>query len=190
MVLSLYGNICRLDKSSIQYRLAARQLLLKSFQSNSWFIDVRKITMNYDLPAPYQSLEVPPTKLSWKIMVHKKFNSYWEQKIKYETTFYPSLQHLSVNGNECGKPRQLLGSTRTFYEIPRIREKLKMAVGVYILQVNRAAFNPNNIDPTCMLCHLNKETLGHCILNCTELHHLNLLRTALDILLSHMINPV
>ena len=39
--LSLYGNICRLDQTSIEWRLAERQLSTKTEKSNSWFIAIK-----------------------------------------------------------------------------------------------------------------------------------------------------
>ncbi len=40
--LALYGNICRLPEDSIEKQLANRQLLVKSWESNSWFIAIKK----------------------------------------------------------------------------------------------------------------------------------------------------
>ena len=44
-----------------------------------------------------------------------------------------------------------------------------MVTGVYILKENRAAFNQNQIDPKCLLCHKDDETLQHYILDCESL---------------------
>ena len=41
--------------------------------------------------------------------------------------------------------------------------------GTYILQSNRAAFNQNAIDPTCLLCKNGEETIKHFLLSCTAL---------------------
>ena len=51
----------------------------------------------------------------------------------------------------------------------RLPIKLKLLTGTYILQVNRVAFNQNEVDPTCRLCQTNKETLEHFILTCPML---------------------
>ena len=48
-VLTFWGNICRLPKSSIEHQLAVRQLSIKSFGSHSWFIAVKEIFMKYSL---------------------------------------------------------------------------------------------------------------------------------------------
>ena len=44
-----------------------------------------------------------------------------------------------------------------------------MATGVYILQENRTAFNQNQIDPVCLLCRKDIETLQHFIVHCEVL---------------------
>ena len=45
--LSLYDNICRLDQTSIEWRLAERQLSTKTEKRNSWFIAIRNICVKY-----------------------------------------------------------------------------------------------------------------------------------------------
>ena len=44
-----------------------------------------------------------------------------------------------------------------------------LATGTYILQTNRASFNQNKVDPTCMLCKNGKESLQHLLLDCSVL---------------------
>jgi hypothetical protein len=41
--------------------------------------------------------------------------------------------------------------------------------GAYILQSNRANFNKNKGDPTCMICGLDAEDIEHFVLNCNQL---------------------
>jgi hypothetical protein len=47
--ITLFGNITRSDRSSIEWRLAERQLQIK-YSSNSWFIDIKKICIKYGIP--------------------------------------------------------------------------------------------------------------------------------------------
>jgi hypothetical protein len=48
-VLTFFGNITRSEHTSIEWRLAERQLQVKSYDSNSWFMDIRKICIKYDI---------------------------------------------------------------------------------------------------------------------------------------------
>ena len=54
-------------------------------------------------------------------------------------------------------------------EVPRIAVHLKIVTGTYILQSNRAPFNQNEVDPTCLLCKTGAETLTHFPFHCAIL---------------------
>ena len=170
--LSLYGNICRLDQTSVEWRLAERQLSVKTDKSNSWFIAIKKIFVTYGLNDPYDLLVNPPTKFGWKRLVNHYVDQYWVDKIRFESTLYPSLLYLSTSHYACGKRHPLVQELRNQQEIPRVRLKLKVVTGTYILQVNRSSFNQNRIDPTCLLCGEGEETMHHFILDCVALSHI------------------
>ena len=51
----------------------------------------------------------------------------------------------------------------------RVRLKLKLASGCYILQSSRATFNKNEVNPTCLLCGEEDENLAHFLLRCKSL---------------------
>ena len=51
----------------------------------------------------------------------------------------------------------------------RVQVKLKLAAGTYILQINWAAFNQNDVKPTCLLCNAVDETLAHILIFCKSL---------------------
>ena len=55
--LTLYGSICRLEENSVEKQLARRQLSIKGFSSNSWYIAIRKLLIKYDLPQIWELLE-------------------------------------------------------------------------------------------------------------------------------------
>ena len=52
--------------------------------------------------------------------------------------------------------------------------KLRIMCGSYILQTNRQKFNKSQINPTCILCQRNNETLEHYILDCPVLNSVRL----------------
>ena len=96
-------------------------------------------------------------------------DQYWLDKIRFESTLYPSLLYLSTSPYACGKWHPLVQELRNQQEIPRVWLKLKVVTGTYILQVNRSSFNQNRIDPTCLLCREGEETMQHFILYCVAL---------------------
>ena len=55
--LTFFGNICRLPETTMEHRLAVRQLSMKSFTSHSWFIAMKEIFIKCNLPDPYDLLE-------------------------------------------------------------------------------------------------------------------------------------
>ena len=54
-------------------------------------------------------------------------------------------------------------------DVPRIHTRLKLATGVYVLQVNRATFNQSQKDATCQFCHQADEAINHFLLDCSSL---------------------
>lgn len=169
-VLSLFGNICRLDESSIEKRLAYRQLAVKTYHSNSWFILVKELLIKYSLPTSTDLLKSQLTNSEWKRQFSKSVDSYWVKRLIFETTLYPSLKFLNTKKFQPGKCHQLLkvtsGSDR---EATRLPVKLKIATGTYILQSNRATFNQNPVKATCLLCNNQDESLDHFLLDCEKL---------------------
>ena len=78
--ITLFGNITRSDRSSIDWRLAERQLHVKSYSSNRWFIDIKTICINYGIIDPHKYLKNPLSKIDWKKLIKKQVHSYWREK--------------------------------------------------------------------------------------------------------------
>ena len=60
--LNFYESICHLPDTSVEKRLAQRQLCVKSFEIRSWFIAVKRlhlmgylILMNFSVTSPLRS---------------------------------------------------------------------------------------------------------------------------------------
>ena len=170
-ILSLFGNITRLPSESIEVRLAKRQLEIKTFKSNSWFIAVKKILIKYDLPLPEAVLDNPPSKNKWKKQYNSAINKHWSKKVISQAKLYSSLKFLSkryIVGQCHTAIKPLPHSTR---DINRIPVKNKILTGTYILQTNRAKFNQNEINPVCQLCWNADETIQHFLLDCSYLEN-------------------
>ena len=169
--LNLFGSICRLSDDSIEKQLARRQLSVKGDKSNSWFISIKDILLKYmyDLPMPWQLLETQPTKMRWKNQVRTKVNQYWCETIKSRAAMYSTLEHLNYESYRPGVRPTVIQDPNGVKDVPRIHTKLKLLTGSYVLQVNREAFNQNQISPTCLLCKKEDETKEHFILRCEAL---------------------
>ena len=168
-VLNLFGNTSRLPDSTVERQLSVRQLAVKTLDSNSWFIAVRKLCIMYGLPDCVEILDNPPTKASWKTTVHRAICGYWAESLLSVTPLYPSLKWMASIAAEWPNRHPLLESTGNLREVPRIAVHLKIVTGTYILQTNRQSFNQNQVNPTCLLCKSDDETIAHFLLNCTTL---------------------
>ena len=58
-VLTFFGNISRLPESSVENQLAVRQLAVKTLDSNSWFVAVRKLCIMYSLSDSVNLIDTP-----------------------------------------------------------------------------------------------------------------------------------
>ena len=167
--LSLYGSVARLAEESVEKQLARRQLSVKVYRGESWFVEIRRLCVRYSLPDPYTLLDIPPTKYQWKKAVQKAVFTYWVNTLKQRASLFTSLEFLCVDSFWPGKKHPLIQNVGCVSDVPRIHTKLKLVTGVYVLQVNRARFNQNLIDTRCQLCFHADETVAHFLLDCPVL---------------------
>lgn len=73
-ILTLFNNVCLQSESSVEKRLARRQLSVKSLDSNSSFINVKKLFFKYCLPELDTILDGTFNKYKWKREVNCKVN--------------------------------------------------------------------------------------------------------------------
>ena len=142
---------------------------MKTFNSHSWFIAVKKVLILYDLPSTESLLDNPLGKLEWKKQFNIVINEHWTKTIMRRSELYSSLRYLSktfIVGKCHPAVKPYCYSNRDIYRIP---VKNKILTGTYILQSNRAKFNQNEVNPTCQLCQTDNETLRHFLLGCHEL---------------------
>ena len=82
-ILNLFIGILH-SPNSVEYRIAMRQLATKSIEEASFFSNVRKILMKYDLHTAYSLIINTPDKRNWKKMLKESVNLYVEKKLKEE----------------------------------------------------------------------------------------------------------
>ncbi|CAC5388508.1 unnamed protein product [Mytilus coruscus] len=170
-ILTLFGTITRSEKPSNVWRIAERQLKLKSFNSNSWFIDIKKLCLLYNIENIENFLDNPLTKTKWKSFLNNKVQSYWTNKILGDSKMYSTLRYINCQYT-IGKIHPLITTkTANNRDIVRIPTRTKIATGTYIFQSNRASFNKNKVSPTCKLCNKSPEILSHFLLTCESLQN-------------------
>ena len=124
--------------------------------------------IKYGLPDCLEILNNPPTNVVWKRTVREAVNKYWVAILKSQADLYSSLQWLSTGIYRPGVCHPLVTSV-DLREVPRIAVKLKTVTGTYFLQTTRAVFNQNTVNPTCLACNREEETLRHFLLDCPAL---------------------
>ena len=173
--LTMFGNISRLPDTAIEKKIAMRQLIVKSHNSPSWFVTIEIILLKYNLPSPLDILQAPMSKGRWKKLVDSSVNRYWMEILLERANTYSSLRHLSVDNYKIGKVHPILRlGPYSGRAANRISVKAKLLTGTYILQTNRTVFNNTAVDPQCLLCKTEEETLHHFLIVCPALQSVRL----------------
>ena len=72
-MLRVFINIVD-NKESMEYKIVFRQLSVKSKSSDSWFIQIVKLSDQYGLPSPLDIITTTPEKIIWKKLVNQVVN--------------------------------------------------------------------------------------------------------------------
>jgi hypothetical protein len=170
-MLTLFASIARKEGSSMA-RLATRQLLMKSMDSKSWFINIRRVFHKYGLGSPLELLERPMSKARWKKKVNKAVNYYWTKTLQQEASEKSSLSYLNIENCVIGKPHQVWATvTDNPRDVQRAVIKARMLTGVYTLQSHRVTFarrTTNTTSAKCPLCQNEDETIQHFLTECAD----------------------
>ena len=143
---------------------------MKPFESNSWFMKVRRTLNKYNLPSIYDVLTDPPGKAEWKSTVDHAVKSFWNDTLVVEATSKSSLKHLNVSKLQIGVPHQLWSTLSTNpREVKHACTKARLLTNTYVLQSNRAKFNQYDVKETCVMCKKESETRCHFLLKCEKL---------------------
>jgi hypothetical protein len=165
--MTLFNNICRQPDNAIEKQLTMRQLLNKSTDSRSWFINIKKILLKYEFSNIDELWTNPIRKSIWKSSVQKAVENFWTEKIRETATWYPSLEHLNRKLYTPKLPHPIIDISKDLNPSRAaisIGVKLKIVTGTYPFQGSRAKYS--NISPICELCGENDETLEHLLLEC------------------------
>jgi hypothetical protein len=168
-VLRFFNNLVNQADDSLEKQLLIRQLTVKGGKSRAWAKQVQPLLAKYELGSVFTYLDYPLTKDCWKRNVHVVIEENWRKAIESQANLYSSLKYMNCVYTP-GKSHPILrvpcSSSR---EAKRLPPRLRVLTGTFILQVNRARFNQNQIDTLCPLCREEDETLQHFILRCRTL---------------------
>ena len=90
--LSIFGMICRL-KSDVLYKHAVHTLTVAKPSSNSGFLQIRNLCLQYNLPHPLVLLRSNLSKEALKEMIKKHVTNFWEHHFREEAADLLSLHY-------------------------------------------------------------------------------------------------
>lgn len=168
-ILTYFNNICHHSESSTEKKIARRQIAVKQMNSSSWFIEVKKLFLKYNLEEIEAFIDNPPKKTMWKNKVYKIVSNLFREKVINLGKMYKTLKYMNIiyTPGKIHPSIQTIGNSVN--EISRLPVKIKLLTGTYILQSMRVKFNQNEIDPTCQLCGSAPEDMHHFLLQCETL---------------------
>ena len=95
--LSLFGMITRL-KGSILFNHAENIFKSITVAKSSWFHQIRRWCIMYDLPHPLDLMSAALNKQAFKTLIKKRVVTYWETTLREEAEkFLPDIRFLSVS---------------------------------------------------------------------------------------------
>lgn len=167
--LNFFRNICTQEEESMERRILERQLQVKSTRSKSWAICIQNLLWKYDLQDIQYYLTSHLTKQEWKNLVESKVVTYWKHRIELASQSYSSLKYLNKQYTYGEYHPLLQVPCRSSFEVSRMPARMRILTGTITLQSTRAKFNQNDVDPRCVLCHEEPETVEHFLYNCEPL---------------------
>ena len=185
--ISLFGMICRLQDDPL-HMYAQYVLLSASLHQQSWFIKLRDILLQYNLPHPLSLLRSPLSKESMKRLAKAKVIDFWESKLRLEASYLPSLSHFCPQFFSLTTPHRLwLSAGNNQYEVSKARIQLLFLSSQYPCGSRTKHWSPENRNgyctfPQCMEKEI-VENPEHLLLHCPsyEKARLNLISMCLKL---------
>ena len=135
--LTLLAMVGRLGHLSILHRLGVHILsnpthIPRSTSSSLWFLQVRQICVQYNLPDPLIVLSDPPTKGKWRTTTRRAVVAFWDKKLKSEASTLPSISHMRVSHMPLTRTSPLLTTCHgNPHEVRKATVQLRMLSGRY-----------------------------------------------------------
>lgn len=169
--LGLFSMICHLKGDPLQ--LHAKYVLTSASQSaQSWFQQIRKLCLKYQLPHPLILLENPPKKESFKKLVKTKITEYWQHTLVSEIESLSSLQHFNPHYHSLLTPHPVWTTAgSSSYECNKSVILGRMISGRYRTESLCRHWSQTNKNGFCLAttCHEVVEDLEHLLILCPAL---------------------
>ena len=141
-------------------------------KAKSWFLQIRDLCQQYNLPHPLILLKNPPTKYQLKKLVKLRVTDYWRQKLTDEVCGLSSLSYLTPSRCSLNSSHSIwkyAGSSP--YEITKCMTVIRMITGKYPTEHTTRHWSVNKEGfcsaPSCIMV---EGTLSHLLIDCPSLH--------------------
>ena len=169
--LTLFGMLCRLP-DNILHRLAKYILTTYPDSTKSWFMQIKKLCFQYELPHPLLLLSDPPSKDDFKNLVKLNVLDYWQSKLRAEAAPLLSLRYFKPEFMSLSSPHPLWSSCGdNSYELNKACTQAKYLSGRFRTDKLLSSFSGEN-SPFCQLhpdTHTEGDLLPQLVINLPQL---------------------
>ena len=169
--LSLFSMITRIP-TNILHRVASYVLTTAKDNSRSWFVHIKNLCSQYQLPHPITLLQSPMSKESFKSLAKSRVVDYWEQLLRSEAKHLTSLSYFNPHYMSLTKPHPIWTTCHSnTYEVCRAITQAKMLSGRYKTDRLLRHFSDNK-EGLCQICTSNSfGSIEHLLLACPSLEN-------------------
>ena len=165
--LGLFCMITRLPDDPLN--LQARHVLTTHPPtSKSWFMKVRSLCLQYDMPHPLQLLNNPLSKDAFKKLSKSKVINHWEIFLRSEAAILPSLIHPKLDFYSLTQTHPILSMPGSNpHEVSKAVIQTKMLSGRYQTALLTRHWSPSRSEwCPAITCSKVPESLEHILLYC------------------------
>lgn len=167
--LSLLNSIIHGGNMKI-INLCQRQIAMKDYTSNSWFINISKILEMYNLPTVSSLMDNNQTKPQMKKYFSQKVTQYWTNKLLADAQKKITLQYLALPPLDSKIIHPLWSTVaNNTHDVRRAMIKAKIATNTILLQERLHKFSLSK-SPICELCGIENEDTIHFLKRCPALY--------------------
>ena len=170
--LSIFGTISR-NQESLLHKQAWHVLSTPHSPCSSWFLQIRKLCVDYQLPHPMDILKSPPKKSSYNRLVKSHIVDHWEVKLRKQAEGLTSAPYFHPDFMSLSKPHPIWTSCGSNpYECHKAVVAARMLSGRYLTDRLQRHWTQNKLGvcllPSCTPSN-TEGSLEHILLYCTAL---------------------
>ena len=167
--LGLLSMICRLKDNPLNHH-AKYALTHYSKSSQSWFIAIHNLCLQYRLPHPLTLLDQPPKKGVFKKEARLRITDYWQSIFRFEARSLKSLAYLNPYVHSLSAPSQIwLSASSSPFETAKAVVVARIISGRYLCENLRAHWLNDKGYCQASSCGDVVGDIGHILIHCPAL---------------------